>query len=80
VYSHKKAVTPEAREIFASGIFCSSTKAKINFIDAVEQDVGVEGKGPPKLDSDSLILPIGQENAKAISLSWSVSLSSFSVG
>jgi len=80
VYSHRKADTPEARDIFASRIFCPSIKAKINLNDSAEQDVGVDGKGPPKLDSASLILPIGHENSKAISLSWSVSLSSFSVG
>lgn len=69
VYNHKNADTPEARAIFASGIFCSSTKGKINFIDSVEHEVGVEEKGLPRLDNASLILPIDHENSNAISFS-----------
>ena len=80
MYSHRKADTPEARDVFASGIFCSSIIAKIKLNVSDEQDMGVDGKGPPKLDSASLILPIGHENSKAVSLSWSISLSSCSVG
>lgn len=69
VYNHKKADTPEARENFASGIFCSSTKAKTDLSDSPEQEVGVEEIGPPELDNASLILSMGHENSNAISLS-----------
>ena len=42
VYNQRKADIPEARKIFAFGIFCSSTRAAIDFIASIQQEVGVD--------------------------------------
>lgn len=78
VYSQSKAETPEASPIFASGIFCSSTRAASVFVASIEHEVGVDESGQPKTESASFILLIGHENSKAISLSWSFKVSSSS--
>lgn len=80
-YSQRKAETPEASPIFASGIFCSSTSAAIDFMVSIEQEVGFEESKLPASGSASLILATGHENsnAKSISLSWSLRNSSLSM-
>ena len=78
VYSQRKAVTPAATPTFASGIFCSSTRAAIDLMVSDEQDLGDEATQPPNSGSASFILPIGHENSKAISSSWRFSVSSLS--
>lgn len=80
MYSQRKADIPEASPIFASGTFCSSTRVAIDLRDSGEHDVGVEQRGLPNPGSANLILPIGHENSNAISLSWSFSVPSFSMG
>lgn len=78
VYNQRKADTPEASVIFASGIFCSSTRAASTFAVSIEHEVAIDESGQPKPDSSSFILPIGHENSNAKSLSWSFKLSSSS--
>lgn len=78
-YSQRNADIPEDNPIFASGIFCSSTRTEIELIASVEHGVGVDEKGKPKSGSASLSLPIGHENSNDRSSSWSFSVSSFSM-
>lgn len=78
VYSQRKADTPEASPILASGIFCSSTRKARDFRNSVGHEVGVEAKGLPKSGNAPLILSMDHENSNAKSLSWSFSVSSFS--
>lgn len=48
VYNQRKAVAPEESPIFASGIFCSSTRTAIDLMTSIEHVVGAEGNGLPK--------------------------------
>lgn len=43
VHNHRKVEIPEVSQIFASGIFCSSTKTAIDLRVSPEHEVGVEG-------------------------------------
>ena len=79
VYSQRKAETPVASPMFASGIFCSSTSAAIDFMVSIEQEVGFEESKFPASGSATLILATGHENSNAISLSWSFKESSLSM-
>lgn len=74
--SQRKAVTPAARPIFASGMFCSSTREAISLRVSSEHEEG--GIGFSKFGKASLILATGQENSNDTSLSWRLSLSSLS--
>ena len=78
-YSQRKAETPEASPIFASGIFCSSTSAATDFMVSIEHEVGFEESKLPTSGSASLILATGHENSNAKSLSWSLKNSSLSI-
>lgn len=71
MYSQRKADTPEASPIFASGMFCSISRAAINLMNSGVHVVGVDEKGQPTSCSTSLILSIDHENSNAISLRWS---------
>lgn len=77
-YSQRKAEIPLASPIFASGIFCSSTRAAMDFIDSIEHDVGVAESELPASGRASLILATGHENSNSISLSWSFTRSPLS--
>ena len=79
VYSQRKAETPEASPIFASGMLSSSTRAAIDFVASIEQEDGIDESRSPRWPSASLILPIGHENSNAKSLRWSFKVSSSSV-
>lgn len=78
-YSQINADNPEDNPVFDSGIFCSSTRTEIELIASVEHEVGVDEKGKPKSGSASLSFPIGHEKSNDRSLSWSFSVSSFSM-
>lgn len=78
MYSQRKADTPEANVILASGIFCSSRSDAMDLSESVEQDLGAEGDGLSKSGSTYLSLSIGQENSSSMSLSSSLSTFSLS--
>lgn len=44
VYSQRKVEIPEESQIFASGMFCSSTKRAIDLRVSLEHEDGVEGE------------------------------------
>lgn len=69
VYNHRKAETPVASPIFASGMFCSSTRAAIDFMVSIEHEVGVGDNELTTSGSTSLILETGHENSNDMSLS-----------
>ena len=77
--SQIKADTPEASPNFASGMFCSSTRAVINLSNSGVHVVGVDEKGQPTSCSTSLILLIDHENSNDKSLRWSFKVSSSSI-
>lgn len=67
--SQRKAVTPAARPIFASGMFCSSTREAISLRVSSEHEEG--GIGFSKFGKASLILATGQENSNDTSTALS---------
>lgn len=78
MYSQRKAVTPEARPIFASGMLCSLTRAAIILKPSGEQAVGDKGMQPLPTGNASCNFLTDHENSRSKSLSWSFSVSSLS--
>lgn len=69
VYSQRKAVTPAARPIFASGMLCSLTKAAIILKHSGEQAVGDKGMQPLPTGNASCNFPTDHEKFRSKSLS-----------
>lgn len=72
MYSQRKADTPEASPIFASGKSCSSTRDEISLMNSGVHVVGVDEKGQPTSCNTTLILSTGHKNSNDISLRWSL--------
>lgn len=69
VYSQRKAVTPAARPIFASGMLCSLTRAAITLKLSGEQAVGDKGMQPLPTGNASFNFATDHENSRPMSLS-----------
>lgn len=69
MYSQRKAETPAAIPIFASGKKCSSTRAAIDFKNSDEHDVGVREMGLSNPGITAFILSTGHENSSDRSFS-----------
>lgn len=78
VYSQRKAVTPAARPIFASGMLCSLTRAAIILKLSGEQAVGDKGMQPLSTGNVFFNFLTDHENSRSKSFSSSFSVSSLS--
>lgn len=56
MYNQRKAETPPKSPILASGMFCSSTRVAMDFMDSGNKDVGDGERAVPNAGIVSLIL------------------------